>query len=274
MFRFEKGLFAVMKNSRHDIVSSNMTQYETHTKWFSSYLDKAARNFLQTHGQDFHVRHLLKLSWHPEPEAVRDLASVSKMHTIILEIFLHLTNGSTSLEIISNHLSEKEIILQEDLETTAYNLVFKIISWITLLYKPEEYLPLNPRELVLHARSNPGVHGRLQCEINDETMSLQLHHLLAHFGNFVPPHCPPKRVQGHSSTMDDSIISACINYHTLSTIAQIRIEWVDTISLHLEFDEKALVLKLFRYPSFCAMHYFRGTSDDTLISRYRLLQMP
>jgi hypothetical protein len=272
MFRFEKDLFVAMKNSRYDIVSSNMTQYETYTKWFSGYLDKVARSFLQSHsGQDFHVRHLLKLPWPPRPEAVQDLASVSKMHTIILEILVHLNNGSASLETICSYLSEKDIILKNNFETTSYNLVFKIISWITLLYKSENHLPLDARKLVLLAGSNPGIHvasRHLQCEINDETMSLHLHHLLAHFGNFVPPQCLPQRVQGHNGTINDSIISASINYHTLSTIAQIRIEWVDTISLHLEFDEKALILKLFRYPSFCAMHCFRGRSEDTLISRY------
>jgi hypothetical protein len=273
MFRFEKDLFVAMKNFRHDIDSSNMTQYETYTKWFSGYLDKVARSFLQSDsGRDFHVRHLLKLPWPPQPEAIQDLASVSKMHTIILEILLHLNSGSASLETICSHLSENDIILKNDLETTSYNLVFKIISWITLLYKSENRLPLDARKLVLLAGSNPGIRvasRHLQCEINDETMSLHLNHLLAHFGNFVPPQYLPQRVQGYNGTMDDSIISTSINYHTLSTIAQIHIEWVDTISLHLKFDEKALVLKLFRYPSFCAMHYFRGISEDTIISRYR-----
>lgn len=273
MFRFEKALFAAMNHCGHDIVSSNRTQYETSVKWFSNFLDKVARNFLQSpSGQDFNVRHLLKLPWHPEREAVQELESVSKMHTITLEIFSHLNNGSASLESTCNHLFEKNLVLTSDLETTLYNLVFKIISWITLIYKTEDRLPLNARELVLLDGSNPetqGVSRRFQCEINNETMSLHLHHLLAHFGNFMPPQFPPRKVEGYRGTMDDSIIISNINYHTLSTIAQIRIEWVDTISLHLEFDEKALALKLFRYPSFCAMHYFRGMSEDSFLSKYR-----
>ena len=272
MFRFEKAIFAAMNHCRHDIIDSNRTQYETSIEWFSKYLSSVSRNFLQSpSGRDFHVRHLLKLPWHPELEGVQGLECIWTIHTIILEIFLHLSNGSDSIEAICNHLFEKNLVLKSGLETTLYNLVFKIISWITLIYKTEDRLPLNSKYLTLLDVSNhkaQELSRRFQCEINNETMGLHLHHLLAHFGNFIPPQFYPRRVQGYSETMDDSIIVANINYHTLFTIAQIRIEWVNTINLHLEFDEKSLALRLFRYPSFCAMHSLRGTSEYTFLSEY------
>jgi hypothetical protein len=272
IFRFEKALFAAMSNCRNDIIDSNRTYYETSIKWFSNFLDNVAQNFLQSPpGQDFYVRHLLKIPRHPDLEAMQDPESISAMHTIILEIFLCLNNGSDSIGTICNHLFEKNLVLKSDLETTLYNLVFKIISWITLIYKTEDRLPLNSKNLTLLDVSNHKARGslrRFQCEINNETMSLHLHHLLAHFGNFMPPQFSSRREQGYSETMDDSIIIANINYHTLSTIAQIRIEWVDTINHHLEFDEKSLALKLFRYPSFCAMNSLRGMSEYTFLSKY------
>jgi hypothetical protein len=275
MLGFEKTLFAAMDHCRHDVIDSKRTHYEASVKWFSNFLDNVARKFLQSPpGRDFHVRHLLKLPWHPELEAVQDLESILTMHTIILEIFLHLNNGSDSIGAICNHLFEKNLVLKSDLKTTLYNLVFKIISWITLIYKTEDRLPLSSKNLAILDVSNhkaQALSRRFQCEINNETMSLHLHHLLAHFGNFMPPQFSPRREQRYSETMDDSIIVANINHHTLSTIAQIRIEWVDTINLHLEFDEKSLSLKLFRYPSFCAMNSLRGMSEYTFLSKYWFL---
>ena len=44
-----------------------------------------------------------------------------------------------------------------------------------------------------------------------------------------------------------------INYHSLRTIGKVRLEWVDNLSCHLNFDSRTRTLSVFRFPSFCAV---------------------
>lgn len=44
-----------------------------------------------------------------------------------------------------------------------------------------------------------------------------------------------------------------LRYHILKKVANIKVEWVDSLSLHLEFDKKTQALKLFRLPSLCLL---------------------
>jgi hypothetical protein len=41
--------------------------------------------------------------------------------------------------------------------------------------------------------------------------------------------------------------------YVLSNIAKVKIEWVDSLSMHLEFDMYTKVLKIFRLPSLCLL---------------------
>ena len=41
------------------------------------------------------------------------------------------------------------------------------------------------------------------------------------------------------------------NIQVLSTLLRIRVQWVDTLALHLDYDQTTRTLSLFRYPSFC-----------------------
>jgi hypothetical protein len=51
----------------------------------------------------------------------------------------------------------------------------------------------------------------------------------------------------------DSIMSQHVCWYTLHKVAELRIEWVTALSLHLELDSSKRTLKLFRYPSFVRM---------------------
>ncbi|KAF2469966.1 uncharacterized protein BDR25DRAFT_201402, partial [Lindgomyces ingoldianus] len=59
---------------------------------------------------------------------------------------------------------------------------------------------------------------------------------------------------------------AHISYYNLTRLAEIKIDWVDSIGEHLEFDRKQRALKLFRFPSFCAL-LCRGDPEKTFLCR-------
>lgn len=52
-------------------------------------------------------------------------------------------------------------------------------------------------------------------------------------------------------------------FSTLDKVVDVKIEWVNSLSLHLEFDTVRRVLKVFRFPSFCMLMY----REVTIISK-------
>jgi hypothetical protein len=93
-------------------------------------------------------------------------------------------------------------------------------------------------------------------ELNDQP----LHRLLGRFGSVIPQR-QRQYLTGHLTPSsiapirhdDERIEVSLLCFHTLSKVANIKIEWVDISSLHLEFDSYTKVLKVFRLPSFCLL---------------------
>jgi hypothetical protein len=86
-------------------------------------------------------------------------------------------------------------------------------------------------------------------------IDLPLDTMLDHFGCLIPmPRIHPLHPQWLSGNQQNEVImvhSICFN--TLQQIAGLRIEWVSSLTLHLELDSERKTLKLFQYPSFCRM---------------------
>jgi hypothetical protein len=58
-------------------------------------------------------------------------------------------------------------------------------------------------------------------------------------------------------------------FQSLQKVASIEIEWVDVLSLHLEFNSVTRRLKVFRFPSFCRLMYSGG--HRSIVSRYVII---
>jgi len=64
----------------------------------------------------------------------------------------------------------------------------------------------------------------------------------------------------------ESIELSYVSFDMIQKFAKIRIEWVDCLSMHMEFDSRTKTLKLFRCPSYCRIMYaMRG--ESTLLSQ-------
>ena len=93
-----------------------------------------------------------------------------------------------------------------------------------------------------------------------DSQYIPLHNLMSRFGKVAPEYTkdmldavdPPLTFGGRN---DGWIDHSLVRFHTLQKCASIKIEWVESLSLHLEFDRKRKVLKVFRYPSFCFLMY-------------------
>lgn len=93
-----------------------------------------------------------------------------------------------------------------------------------------------------------------------------LHAMLNQFGRLLPaPH--PKRT-GTEAPPSEWIIAPFVSYQTLRKVCRIDIEWVETLGMHLEFDDARRTLKVFRFPSFCRLMY--RYKKKGLLSQYVL----
>jgi len=91
--------------------------------------------------------------------------------------------------------------------------------------------------------------------------------LLGRFGHLIPEASSYSKHEsstvGGPPTEVVKVQSVCFN--TLHDIAQLNIEWVTSLALHLELDSGNKTLKLFQFPSFCRM--MSVDRDNHILSR-------
>jgi hypothetical protein len=80
---------------------------------------------------------------------------------------------------------------------------------------------------------------------------------LRKFGHLIP------EIGAGLAKVPELITVSYVCFSMLDKVADVKIEWVNSLSLHLEFDNVRRVLKIFRFPSFCMLMY----RDMTFISK-------
>ena len=100
-----------------------------------------------------------------------------------------------------------------------------------------------------------------------EYIDLPFYSMLGRFGDLVPGTkmslCLEQDLSGCPTRNMIMVQSVCFN--TLYTLAELRIEWVSSLALHLELDSGRKTLKLFQYPSYCRI--MAAEKRKNLISR-------
>lgn len=99
---------------------------------------------------------------------------------------------------------------------------------------------------------------------NLDCVDLPLDGLLRRFGNLIPQrwwysdafnmkrqNLPHYSAPGREDWIDVSFVC----FHTLHKLSNVKIEWVDSLSLHLVFDSRTRVLSVFKFPSFAFLMY-------------------
>ena len=86
-------------------------------------------------------------------------------------------------------------------------------------------------------------------------IDLPLYSLLGRFGDLIPEVKPHQLLDHdlHGSRGIENILVGHVCFNTLQSLAGLKIEWVTSLSLHLELDSGKKTLKLFQFPSFCRM---------------------
>jgi hypothetical protein len=200
---------------------------------------------------------------------------INAMYQALKIIALSLSQDSnTSLEDIVTKLRQNSVLSPNLLSKDPVHFVFDAVGWLTMLFDPVP-IPLTERLQLLPIIGGKGVALGTETYLTysrdlHDSRTLPIHYLLREFGNILP------QPQFASSTLSTGtrrapatskiLMLSHLNYYTLSRVAKIRIEWVDCLSLHLEFDSSNGVLKIFRFPSFCRI-VCSGTLKVTYLSR-------
>lgn len=121
------------------------------------------------------------------------------------------------------------------------------------LMETEQQTPGDARERYPRSRSRTFTSYQQSLESYDQP----LHVFLKRFGNIMPRATVSRRYEGWIE-----VSSVC--FSRLHKFASIKIEWVDCLSMHLEFDRRSKVLKIFRFPSLCLV---MCCSKDSILSQ-------
>jgi len=148
------------------------------------------------------------------------------------------------------------ITLGDDYEAllSARELVFAILGWQTMLYKPDFASYSTGAYNILDEMD--GYHGDARICLSQSALSgtKKLPEFLLGFGMMLPPrnYCAMDDTDDRALfSQTKAIRSKDLEAHVLTKVCGIRLRWVDSLSCHLELDRPSGTLYIFRHPSFC-----------------------
>ncbi|KAI1215006.1 uncharacterized protein F4807DRAFT_16969 [Annulohypoxylon truncatum] len=191
-----------------------------------------------------------------------------KIKSLYLKISDAVVNEPTLSinDIVQRLIEDGGIIVSEETQglKSAIDLVFSIIGWQTMLYRPDVF-SCPPSEFGI-ADEMDGHRGESHiCFRQSRTGSnKRLPDFLLGFGLMLPPRNyhtldDPEEIKNFNRLK--SIDHSTLNMYLLTTIGGVTVSWTDCLACHLELDSSSRLLYLFRYPSFCTANMKNQSSE-------------
>jgi hypothetical protein len=187
------------------------------------------------------------------------------------EVRLQASTSDSSIESIVTQLQAKDLIRMDndtDALSLARNLVFAIIGWQTMLYKPDMG-SCSPDQLAIVDETD-GHRGFAYMDLRQGQRASRkvLHEFFMGFGVLLPSSnfdALPSDDENlkRASLKTKSLSPKLMNAQLLVGVGSIQLKWTDSLACHLEFDPNANTLYLFRFPTFCAIHLVGKEKDET-----------
>jgi hypothetical protein len=189
-----------------------------------------------------------------QSEAQGTIAFMTIWHEVWDQMVAH---GSTSIDKIITHLVDGKMLhLGISSESLCYarNLVFAIIGWQTMLYRPDMRSCL-PTQIAIADETDGHRGGAHYCLRQSQSACKKpVSEFLLGFGVLLPP----RNFSALASEVDraalrdiKTVAAGSFNAYLLACVAGVTIRWMDCLACHLEYDVSSNTLYLFRYPSFC-----------------------
>lgn len=196
-----------------------------------------------------------------------DLTTDTPFYRFFMIIRQYTSKAERSLTIdeiikyLGDDLAQESLVQTENVPELKH-LVFAILGWQSMLYRPSfNTCPLS--QFAVHQEVDQPDSGlifdtyKLSAYLSDRPVAI----LLKTYGHLLPARArEPTLAVSEDGSAWNPLNPSEMNAHFLHTILQIEIRWVDTLSLHLDYDKSTRTLSIFRYPSFClAMLHSKGT---------------
>jgi hypothetical protein len=180
-----------------------------------------------------------------------------------------------SIEKILIKLNDARLV-KPGAEAIAIRMAFALMGWLMMLFDPKTDSTDGHLQLRKHGSSR-AVRGRSRGAVissfsksisqGGENMHQMLfHRMLGQFGSLFPeaecPSLPDSMLSPELAGNDNHLTVSYICFDTLRQVGNLRIEWVNTLNLHLQLDVRERVLRLFRFPSYCWLLY-EGDHDTS-----------
>ena len=236
------------KDTIHDTqlkaFSRGSSHHHVDTGWHSAWLSRQLENLpyclreLNVGGHKLQT----KQNWLPLYEMVRDYAQ---------------RNDGASIDEIVEYVQDAGLFdpLKESLGAQRL-LIFAILGWQSMLYQAA-FNVCSVQELAIHRDSYQPQSGlvfdtyRVAADLSDRPLSV----LLKAFGNLLPARSSGTTQlaseTGKLATSWHPLYPNETNAYLLHVLLHVNIQWVDSLSLHLDYDKSSKTLSLFSYPSFC-----------------------
>ncbi len=184
------------------------------------------------------------------------IAQIPSIPETLAEVANHMKCGD-SIEKTARALIESGLIkgqlCEKDLQT-ARCIVFAMLGWQTMLFEAS-FHTCPPEQFALTAMlEGCDCQAFWTTKQAQSRCSLCLPDFLLGFGLMLPKAnlCISEDTEDRNAFDDVALVGhKSLNAALLHIVAHVKIEWVDIIALHMEYNKALNVLYLFRYPSFC-----------------------
>lgn len=143
-------------------------------------------------------------------------------------------------------------------------IVFAMLGWLSMLYIPSFDYGNWDVFKVCHDAKQPNSRLIYNAFEVERFAGQEPARFLKQFGNLLPARrrdlTEGAGQRNRTAPSRSPINPAKFNIHVLSTFLGIRVQWVDTLALHLDYDQTTRTLSLFRYPSICVYNLSKGST--------------
>jgi hypothetical protein len=185
---------------------------------------------------------------------------------LVLRDFHDSSIRGPEIHAIQNHLVSEGIMKADAGAEEAAQLILRVFGWTTMFFEPpSEYTKNVFRPSKVESKSpQPTLRKTHTWVPHDIDLPMYQKHPVVDIMYHMLRENPFPRPLSSTSK---ALVGSNLSYYTLSKLAGLKIEWVESLCLHLELNKSDRTLKVFRFPSFCRLLCFAPSENKTFIQR-------
>jgi hypothetical protein len=250
-------------------------------RWYLAYLDSQIKALWNNHLVPT-IRDL-QAEWSAAKAA--DWAQIYKVICVIASTLGKGMQGAQDMEVslddIIKELKTVDLLACPIVIDHVRQVAWSLAGCVTMLFDPKmpnaSFSQLQLRRSAL-THTTRGHHRSTIITSFSQPMSTAqepFYQMLMQFGALLPEVRSSSSVgqcnHASHSTNDSHFYPNYVSFDVLKNVAKLRIEWVNTLNLHLQLDERKRILRLYRFPAFCRLLYADGANSGGPNSRKSFL---